>query len=75
MDEALRDKIAEEFNQPEYVTVEAEAYQRMLEELEYFKTTIGFIKEELNSENAEKEKEDSIRAYINELEEEILYVF
>ena len=65
----------EDFNQPDYVKIDREEYQKEQENLEYYKTTIDMIKDELYGiEGLTKEYEETfneIKRYIKELEQEL----
>ena len=58
----------EDFNQPDYVKIDREEYQKEQENLEYYKTTIDMIKDELYGiEGLTKEYEETfneIKRYI-----------
>ena len=73
MDEILKEKINVEFNSSDsdYVKVNSIEYQRMQEELEYYKATMKIIKCELENVVVMTAEETNIKQIIGELENEI----
>ncbi len=55
----MQEKIAEEFNQPDYVKISVEQYQKMKETIEIYEITIKAIKEELETINKIMEEFDA----------------
>ena len=65
----------EDFNEPDYVKVDIEEYQRDQEKIEYYKTTIDYIKDSLKDylekQCTIEEAIAKIGIIIKELEDEI----
>lgn len=55
----MQEKIAEEFNQPDYVKISVEQYQKMKETIKIYEITIKAIKEELETINKIMEEFDA----------------
>lgn len=64
----MEEKIYEEFNQPEWIQVDMSYIQKLEENVEYYKTAISEIKEEVNLEGENEEKIENIKTAIKELE-------
>ena len=71
----MQEKIYDEWNKPEYIKIDAEEYQRDQEKLEYYESTIDYIKDTLKEyllkERTIDEAIDEIGIIIRELEDEI----
>lgn len=71
----MQEKICDEWNKPEYIKIDAEEYQRDQEKLEYYESTIDYIKDTLKEyllkERTIDEAIDKIGIIIRELEDEI----
>lgn len=71
----MREDIAEEMERGEYIKVEEERYNKLLENEEYYKTAIGLIKDEMyglkSLEHDYIESMKEIGRIIEELEMEI----
>lgn len=71
----MRDDIVEEMDRGEYIKVEEERYNKLLENEEYYKTAIGLIKDEMyglkSLEHDYTESMKEIGRIIEELEMEI----
>lgn len=71
----MQEKICDEWNKPEYIKTDAEEYQREQEKLEYYESTIDYIKDTLKEyllkERTIDEAIDKIGIIIRELEDEI----
>lgn len=65
----MKEKIYEEFNVPEWINVDMTEYYNMQENLAYYKTTIRMIEEEINGEESDEKKIESIKDYIKELKD------
>lgn len=61
----------EDFNIPDTMKVNTEDYYKMQEDMEYYKTTIRRIAEEVGSKDEDKDKIENIKRYICQLDEEI----
>lgn len=55
----------------DYVKIESEYYQKEQENIEYYKTTIAMINEEINSLDDDKDKIECIERYLKELKKEL----
>ena len=71
----MREDIIEEMNRGEFIEVEEERYNKLLENEEYYKTAIGLIKDELYGlKGLEHEYIDTVKEIgriIEELELEV----
>lgn len=71
----MQEKIYDEWNKPEYIKIDAEEYQRDQEKLEYYESTIDYIKDTLKEYLLKKrtidEAIDEIGIILKELEDEI----
>lgn len=70
MEERFVDKY-DEWNQPEWIQVDMTYMQKLEENLEYYKTTIKAIIEELESNDDNKQKLTYIKNYIDCLVREV----
>ena len=61
----------EEFNQPEWIQVDMSYHQKLEENLEYYKTAIKMIEEQLSEGKSHCEIVSEIANIIEELKEEI----
>lgn len=71
----MREDIIEEMNRDEFIKVEEERYNKLLENEEYYKTAIGLIKDEMyglkSLEHDYTESMKEIGSIIEELELEL----
>lgn len=71
----MQEKIYDEWNKPEYIKIDAEEYQEEQEKLEYYESTIGYIKDTLKEYLLKQctinEAIDEIGIILKELENEI----
>lgn len=71
----MEEKIIEEMNQPEWIQVDMNYMQKVEENIEYYKTAINLIKDELYGlEGLTKNYEETVKSIeniIKELEKEL----
>ncbi len=65
----MEEKDYEEFYSPEWINVDMTEYYNMQENLEYYKTFVKKIVEEIGSEEQDSKKIEFIKDYIGELKE------